>query len=236
MNRIKSGISSLDTILGGGIPKGRSILLAGSCGTGKTILSQQFLFSGARDSGETGMYFSTSEPVKDLQENLEEFKFFDKGFLDEKKVRFIDLGEELRFHGVQNIQDLSDMIVDKVSECGATRIVLDSLTALCESLPAEGMKRDFILDLGYKLRPLGATSFMISETRPQRLEYSVSGVDEFIADGVILLSEVERKGDLLRTLQVIKMRGVSHTRAKHLLTIIDDGINLVPLFRADLEK
>jgi KaiC/GvpD/RAD55 family RecA-like ATPase len=95
--------------------------------------------------------------------------------------------------------------------------------------------RDFVFELGYQLMYLECTTIMISEIPPQTFKYSMFGVEEFIADGVILLSEFERKGELIRALQVIKMRGVAHSRNKYAMKILDEGINLIPMFKAGVE-
>ena len=91
MEQLKTGVKELDDILGGGIPQGHSVLLAGSCGTGKTILSQQFLFTGSKDYDEPGIYISLSESEGKMVENLENFKFFDKKFLTDGKVKILDI-------------------------------------------------------------------------------------------------------------------------------------------------
>jgi circadian clock protein KaiC len=82
---------------------------------------------------------------------------------------------------------------------------------------------------------LDCTSILISEIPPLTFKYSMFGVEEFIADGVIMLSEFERKGELLRALQVIKMRGINHSRNKHVMEILREGITLVPMFKAGIE-
>ena len=82
---------------------------------------------------------------------------------------------------------------------------------------------------------LECTTLLVSEIPPQTFKYSIFGVEEFIADGVILLTEFERKGDLIRALQVIKMRGINHSRNKHVMEILDDGITLIPLFKAGID-
>ena len=82
---------------------------------------------------------------------------------------------------------------------------------------------------------LECTTILISEIPPQVFKYSVYGVEEFIADGVMLMTEFERKGELIRAFQVIKMRGVKHSRNKYVMKILEDGVNLIPLFKAGIE-
>ncbi|MBD3260131.1 MAG: circadian clock protein KaiC [Candidatus Altiarchaeales archaeon] len=235
-DKIKTGISNLDTILGGGIPQGHCVLLSGSCGTGKTVLSQQFLFNNAYKQTK-GIYFSLTEPKEKMIQNLSGFSFFDRQLVDMGMVSVLDLNTNARLKGVglNNPLGLVDVIVRSIEENNAKLIALDSLTALCQSLQSDDKIREFIFELNLQMTYLGCTSLLISEIPPFTTQYSVFGVEEFIADGVILLSEIERKGDLIRALQVIKMRGTVHSRNKHVLEIMDDGINLVPMFKSQVE-
>jgi RecA-superfamily ATPases implicated in signal transduction len=90
---------------------------------------------------------------------------------------------------------------------------------------------EFILRLSKALSELGCTTFLVSELLPSAKGYSQYGVEEAVSDGIILLGNLERKGDLLRTLRVVKMRGTSHSRATYVLDITSIGILLVPLLK-----
>ncbi|MCK5024906.1 MAG: circadian clock protein KaiC, partial [Thermoplasmata archaeon] len=91
--------------------------------------------------------------------------------------------------------------------------------------------REFILKIGKTLSDRGCTSMLISEISPSAERYSLYGVEEAIADGIVLMGNLERRGDLLRTLQVVKMRGTNHSRAKYVLDLTPAGILLVPLLK-----
>ncbi|HEX55328.1 MAG: circadian clock protein KaiC [Candidatus Altiarchaeales archaeon] len=229
---IKTGIPELDEILNGGIPRGNSVLLAGSCGTGKTILSEQFLFTGARENDEVGIYISLSEPRDKILSNLEPFKFYDSRLVEEEKIKIVDITQDARLINLEplTVNGIISMIGSIIRDSGAQRVVIDSLTAICNSLGNERNIREFIFELGLQLGYLDCTTIFISEIQPMKFQYSVYGVEEFIADGVILLSEFEDKGDLIRTLQVVKMRGVKHARNKHILEITEEGVKLKPMF------
>lgn len=235
--QIKTGIKGLDNILAGGVPVGHTVLVAGSCGTGKTILTQQILFNGAKEAGETGIYISLGEARDKILKNMSGFTFFDQTLIDSGLVKIVDITQDARLKGIgmQNVQGLLNLIRAIVQESKAKRVVIDSITAIGTNLGSEAKIRDFIFDLGFQLMYLGCTTFMISEIPPQTFKYSVFGVEEFIADGVILITEFERKGELMRALNVIKMRGVNHSRNKHIMKILSDGINLVPMFKSDVE-
>jgi len=236
MEKIKTNVAGLDEILDGGIPKGHIVMLSGSSGTGKTILSMEFLFAGAKE-GETSMYIAFSEPREKILQNLEGFSFFDKKLVEDGKLKIVDITQDARLKGLdmQNVEGMITMFRDLIVDAGATRVVLDSITSLVANLGTDKNVRDFIFGLGLQLSYVDCTIIMISEIPPQTFIYSTNSVEEFIADGVILLSEFERKGDLLRSLQVIKMRGVSHSRNKHVLKITSDGIKLIPMFKAGID-
>jgi circadian clock protein KaiC len=234
--KLKTGIKTLDEILQGGIPKGHSVIIAGGCGTGKTILAQQFLFAGAKE-GETGVYLSLSEPREKIIKNLEDFTFFERKIVESNKVKIVDISSDARLKGIglQNPDEIMDLIREIVQETQAKRVVVDSITALAANFGDDVKIRNFIYELGFELMYLDCTTMLISEVPPQVFKYSVYGIEEFIADGVILMTDFERKGELLRAFQVIKMRGVNHSRNKYVLKILEDGINLIPLFKAGIE-
>jgi circadian clock protein KaiC len=235
-SHLETGVKGLDEILNGGIPKGHCVLLAGSCGTGKTVMCHQFLFNGA-DRGENGVYISLVEPADKILKNMASFSFYQQKHVDEGRVKVIDMTQDVRLKGIEfsNVEGLIGIIRGIIEESEAKRVAIDSITALCENIGERNKIRDFVLELGFQLMYLECTTIMISEIPPQTFKYSMFGVEEFIADGVILLSDFERKGDLIRSLQVIKMRGVAHSRNKQVMKIMDEGINILPMFKAGVE-
>ena len=99
------------------------------------------------------------------------------------------------------------------------RLVIDSITALCYRLQTPEMIRDFIFKLGSSLAAMKCTTLLTSEVPPRKFQYSQYGIEEFISDGIMFLGDIERKGDLIRTLQVIKMRGTAHGRSRYVLSM-----------------
>jgi len=229
---MKTGIEGLDNILGGGIPRGQSVLLAGSCGTGKTILCQQFLFTGAKEFNETGVYITLSESRDRMLKNLESFEFYDKELIESDKIKIVDITQDARLMNLEplTVKGIMNMVTSIIRDSDAKRVVIDSVTAICNSLGNERNVRDFLFELGLQMQYLDCTSIFISEIAPMKFQYSVFGVEEFIADGVILMREHEEKGDLIRTLQVVKMRGISHSRNRHIVEISTKGVELKPMF------
>jgi len=235
----KTGIEELDKGLGGGIPLGSAVLMPGSSGSGKTTLCMQFLINGAKQ-GERGIFFTATEPLFKLTKNMEGFSFYDKKLMESGMVNLIDLriiserlGLDVEKYTAEDASALLDVLRDIVDELDVKRLVIDSVTALCYRLQTKEMIRDFIFKLGSSLSVMNCTSIFTSEVPPWVYQYSQYGVEEFIADGIVLLGNIDRKGDLIRTLQIIKMRGTAHSRTKFAMNISSkNGIELAPLLKS----
>ena len=233
-----TGIEGLDTILNGGIPRGNSVLVTGSCGTGKTTLSLEFLVHGALE-GENCLFISVTEASEKMLNNVVPYDFFDESLIEEGKLTFVDMPdiyEELELlekseFSFKEINALVDRIEEMVVEKDVKRVVIDSVTSVCFQLKTEEKIRDFMLNLMKTLSHHGCTSLLVSEISPEEPRYSRYGVEEAIADGIIMMGNLERQGDLLRTLQVVKMRGTDHSRAKYVLDLTSVGVLLVPLLK-----
>lgn len=234
-----TGIEELDIQMGGGIPVGSTVLMVGSSGSGKTTLCMQFLINGAR-KGERGVFFTITEPLFKLTKNMEGFSFYDKKLIESGMVNLIDLriiserlGLDTEKYTVEDVAALLDVLKDIADELNVKRLVIDSITALCYRLQTKEMIRDFIFKLGSSLAAMKCTTFLTSEVPPRVFQYSQYGIEEFIADGIIFLGDVERKGDLIRTFQMIKMRGMAHSRTKFAMSISSkNGVELTPLLKS----
>ena len=234
-----TGIEELDIQMGGGIPVGSTVLMVGSSGSGKTTLCMQFLINGAK-KGERGVFFTITEPLFKLTKNMEGFSFYDKKLIESGMVNLIDLriiserlGLDTEKYTVEDAAALLDVLKDIADELNVKRLVIDSITALCYRLQTKEMIRDFIFKLGSSLAAMKCTTFLTSEVPPRVFQYSQYGIEEFIADGIIFLGDVERKGDLIRTFQMIKMRGMAHSRTKFAMSIsAKNGVELTPLLKS----
>jgi circadian clock protein KaiC len=224
--RCVTGIEGLDTILYGGIPRSNTILLTGSCGTGKTSLALEFLIHGAM-KGENSLFVSVTENSDKLLTNIIPYMFFDKGLIKSGRLVFVDLPIMYERLGMTK----AELSMEEIDLLVAALGVMDSITSVCYKLKTSEKIRDFILKLGKTLSDLNCTSILVGEVPATSTAYSSFGVEEAIADGIILMANMERRGDLLRTLQVIKMRGTMHSRARYVLDLTPMGVLLVPLLK-----
>nr|MDO8100141.1 gas vesicle protein GvpD [Candidatus Njordarchaeota archaeon] len=233
--RVKTGIDSLNALIEGGIPKGRIILVAGGCGTGKSILSMQFLYYGAKYYNEPGIMITTEERPKSIRQNMLRFGWDLKELEDQKKIAIIDAASpkaripssEMYKISYYDTNSLLLKIYEAVNEIGAKRAVIDSIPGLALRLESESEIRRAISQLGSLLSELECTSFVVSEVNtPGRL--GRFGVEEFIADGVFLLENSNVGGKFERTLSILKMRGTNNNREVHGLRITDKGIEIIP--------
>jgi len=228
LERVSSGIAGLDDMLNGGFPKGRIILLCGGPGTGKTILSLQFL-ARAADRGEPGLYVTLEEPLNMIKENVKTFHWN----LDEKEKR--GLLRMLNFYtlpystGVVGIKErqTDELILSLINEIGreaheisAENIVIDPLTSLTIHERSAGAKRHKIASLFENLRKLGCTSICTSETSSVNREFYM---EEFLADGVIRLEKIIHDFTLIKTIRIEKMRGILYDEQPRRYTIGENG-------------
>lgn len=235
--RCITGIDGLDSILNGGIPAGNTTLVTGTCGTGKTSLGLEFILHGA-EGGEVGLFITVTETSEKLVGNMIPYDFFRPKLLDEGKVEFLSLQDLYKAAGVSGPEideegsaSLIKAIVAAVKKRKAKRLVIDSVTSICARLVTEDRIREFITDLGHALAQAGCTAILISEVPAGSEVYSPYGVEEAVVDGVVLLGNLERRGDLLRTIQVVKMRGTTHSRAKYILDLTSSGVLMAPLLK-----
>ncbi len=219
----KTGLPELDELLRGGIPQGSPLLLTGGAGTGKTTLGLQFLYEGAANYGEKGVYFSYEEPPEQLLAEARGFGWDFAPLIEAGKIKLLytPLGQ------INPSQQLL-AIQAAVQEIGAQRAVVDSLTMLMGSLSDPRNVRTMVQDLVNVLKEAGCTAIVISDPPVGAPAISRFGVEESIIDGVILLKLVSERRARARYLEVYKMRGVNHASGDNLMKITSRGIQVYP--------
>ena len=237
---VSTGIGDLDEILRGGIPFGNSVLITGASGTGKTSACLEVLCRGAAE-GEPGVMFLTSETVDRVTTNYGPFQFFDTALLKGGQLVLLDMNETYSSLGIAHpdtglsVDDghkLLEAIEKAVDDAGAKRLVIDSLTGVLATFDDESRIRTFIKELTRRMSSKGVTTLMTMEIPPDTIRYSSMGFEDGLVDGVILLSNMESRGDLLRSIQIIKMRGTDHSRSIYVMDLTVYGIILAPILKS----
>ena len=238
-DRCVTGIHGMDEILRGGVPYGSTVLVAGTCGCGKTTMGMEFLVYGAR-LGEACAHFTATEPSVKLLENVRQYNFFDIGLVDSGLINVFDmdvlndwLGLNKSTFDKDDINALVKAITDIVNTIGVTRLVIDSVTTLCYKIPSDQLIRDFLFTLGKSLATLGCTTLLVAEitSKTGGANYSSFGVEEAISDGIVILGDVERMGHLMRYIQIVKMRGTNHSRARYNIELTPAGVMMTPMLK-----
>ena len=240
-DRCKTGVPGLDEILSGGLPQGGCILVAGGPGSGKTILSLQFLYDGATNHGETGLLVTFDESPDSIRKNMLKFGW-DLAELEEKgKLRILDLSDFIyltpeKFHkkayGV-NVPEFTivgalSIIRENVEELKAERVVVDSVTSLSIFEADEAKRRLNLAQLFKSMRELGCTTLVTVEASVTKTDREYK-LEEYLADGVLLLQLVFKEGRIVKSIMIEKMRGISHDEQPRPYTINEKGFTIFPL-------
>ncbi|MHA1199608.1 MAG: ATPase domain-containing protein [Candidatus Heimdallarchaeaceae archaeon] len=217
MDELKTRIENLDNILGGGIPGNSMTFIVGAPGTGKTILTQQILFSNKCKS----LYLTTlSEPTFKVIKYMQEFEFFDQDAFGERVI-YQDIGQMVR---TESLDELLKHITKLVEDIKPEILCIDSIRAIGALVKDETEFRKFIYDLSILLSTSNCTSLLIGEYSLEQLEEK----SEFaIADGIFYVSIEEFEGDEQRTLRVLKLRGRAVNISTFPFEISNKGIHII---------
>ncbi len=229
MERIKSGIPGLDELIGGGLPKNHLILVTGTSGTGKTIMCTQYVYYGLSQSNDNAVYLSFEEPSESLKENISPFGWDFENFIKNRRFSFIK-------YDPYHIEDVFDILESTIREIKATRVVIDSISALGLHIRDKEELRRMIFNISFSMKKLDCTTFIVSEIVPGSKGLSRYGVEEFVSDGVIVLYYERIDASFLRAMQVWKMRGSAHSEKLHPYRIGQDGLRVFPSEEAIILK
>jgi circadian clock protein KaiC len=221
--RVPSGIEGLDALIEGGFLKGDVILLAGGTGSGKTIFSTQFIYNGATQYGEKGIYVTFEEDAKTLKRNMLRLGFDLEKLERGGAIRILDL-EALKDEGLnENIH----FVLKALEEIDGKRLVIDSLTTFVSACE-EKFEYRMLMHLFYRmLKSKGYTTIMTCSI-PLGTEALGLGMEEFVADAVMFLENITEGLELKTRFLIRKMRGTDHSRKYHNVIITDKGLQIVP--------
>lgn len=229
VERISTGISGLDALIEGGIPKGFTVLIAGNPGTGKTVLTSHFLYDGLTKN-ENGIYVSFSEADYSFYDNTDRLGMNFREFQKQNMFSFIDFSAVTQ----DGIRDALEEVFAAIKETHAKRIVVDSFTAILQAFENPNDARIALhVVLGKMLRAEGVTTLVIGEVPIGTISLG-SGIEEFVADGIIKLEHgISNASPII--VKVIKMRTTLIDREPHICNIKKDGMVVFPKKAIDLK-
>lgn len=230
MKLIPTGTNGLDVMLNGGFPQGKIILLCGGPGTGKTIFSIQYLMQ-ALKRNETCVYATLEEPIDSIKKNISSFGWDLLSYEMKSLLKTVELFSRPDIGPLKNkdrdAEEVSALsvarLLDTTKLMKAKNVVIDPLTSLVIHESRSGRKRSLIGDLFEELRKIGCNVIVTSETRPQEGDFYM---EQFLADGVILLSKDIREYSLIKTIRIDKMRGMSYDEQPRKYSITNNGFEV----------
>ncbi len=230
LQKERTGIPGFDEITRGGLPKGRPTLICGSAGAGKTLFAMEFLVRGATQFNEPGVFISFEESNEELTTNVASLGF-DLNELIERKKLVLDYvyieRSEIEETGEYDLEGLFLRLDYAVNQVGAKRIVLDTLEALFSSLPNEAIIRAELRRLFRWLKEKELTAVITCERGEGT--FSRYGLEEYVADCVILLDNRVQNQISTRRMRIVKYRGTSHGTNEYPFFIDEKGFSVLPI-------
>jgi circadian clock protein KaiC len=241
LEKLPTGIVSFDVIAKGGLPKNRTTLLSGTAGSGKTVFAMQFLAAGIRDNGERGVFVTFEESVADIRANMLEFGWDLAEWERNGLLAFVDASPDAEVEVIESGPfDLSALLArmqHAVKKVGATRVSVDSLGAIFTQFADQSIVRRELFRIASALKKMGVTAVLTAERTDDYGPVARFGVEEFIADNVMILRNVLEGENRRRTIEILKFRGTDHQKGEFPLTIVPDrGMVVIPLSAIQLRQ
>jgi circadian clock protein KaiC len=234
IERLPTGISGFDDIALGGLPAGRPTLVTGTTGSGKTLLTIEFIGRGILRFGEAGVFVTSEETADSIRRTAMSLGFdVDKWEANGMWV-FVDaseeVGEDVHTVGGYDFGALLARIQHAVQRSGARRVSFDSFGSIFSRFADVGTIRQELLRIVAALRSLGVTLLLTAERTDEYNGLSRYGVEEFVLDNIIVLRNVLRDERRRRTVEIVKFRGLPHRTGEWLFTIDSrEGFVVIPL-------
>ena len=236
LEKSPTGISGLDEITDGGLPKGRPTLIAGGAGSGKTLMSMQFLAQGALKYDEPGVFVAFEESAKELTQNFASLGI-DLGDLTARNKILIDYiyidSSEIEETGEYDLEGLFIRLGSAIDSIGAKRVVLDTIEVLFSGFKNYAILRSELRRLFRWLKCKGVTAIVTGERGDDTL--TRFGLEEYVADCVILLDNRMEKQIATRRMRIVKYRGSKHGTNEYPFLIEENGISVLPITSLGLD-
>ncbi|AEH88740.1 circadian clock protein KaiC [Mesorhizobium opportunistum] len=241
LERVRTGIEAFDDLVMGGLPRGRTTIVGGTPGSGKTVFATQFLAHGITMRDEPGVFVTFEESPAEIEVNMASFGWDIRGWRENNKLVFVDASPRDHDQMIIGNFDLSGLltrVLHAARHAAAKRIVLDSVTQLFDHFVAEqtSVRRE-LLRIATALKREGLTVLMTAERNSEYGDISRHRIEEFVADNVVILRNALDRERRRRTIEVLKMRGSRHVEGEVPITlVVKQGIVAVPLSSLRLEQ
>jgi circadian clock protein KaiC len=232
-----TGISGLDEITLGGLPKGRPTLICGSAGCGKTLFSLEFIVRGALEFNEPGVFIAFEEKADELATNVASLGFDLQKLQEDKKIKidYIHVDRsEIEETGEYDLEGLFIRLGYAIDSIGAKRVVLDTIENLFSGLSNQAILRAELRRLFQWLKDKGVTAIITGERGESSL--TRQGLEEYVSDCVILLDHRIINQISTRRLRIVKYRGSVHGTNEYPFLIDEEGISVLPVTSLQLNK
>ena len=226
-----TGIEGLDEITGGGLPAGRPTLVCGTAGCGKTMLSMEFLVRGATQFGEPGVFMMFEENAAEIAANVRSLGFDLEKLVADNKIALDHVHierSEIEETGEYNLDGLFIRLGHAIDTIGAKRVVLDTIEALFAGLPNHAVLRAELRRLFRWLKDRGVTAIITGE-KGEGNAITRYGLEEYVADCVIILDQRIHEQISTRRLRVLKYRGTAHGMNEYPFLIGANGFSVLPI-------
>ncbi len=241
VEKLETGIAGFDEISNGGIPTGRTTLICGTAGSAKTVFAAQFLAEGIKKFDENAVLVTFEEPPSELNRNLQSFGWNVEEWVEQGKWAYVDASpdadEESIVCGECDFGALIARIEHAIRKVGAKRVVLDSLGTVFYLFADPSLVRRELFRVAAALRRMGVTGLLTAERTVEYGEIARFGIEEFVADNVIILRNVLEEERRRRTIEILKFRGTEHQKGEFPFTMsAEKGITVIPLSGIRLDQ
>src|SRR5688572_27674003 len=217
VQKLPTGIASFDVIAKGGLPRNRTTLISGTAGSGKTIFAVQFLAAGIAD-GENGVFVTFEESSNDIRQNMRSFGWDLAAWEREGSLTFVDASPDPEIETIESgsfdLGALMARVENAVKKVNAKRVSVDSLGAVFSQFSDQSIVRRELFRIAWALKHMGVTAVLTAERTEEYGPVARFGVEEFIADNVMVLRNVLEGEVRRRTVEILKFRGTDHQRSE----------------------
>ena len=225
---IRSGIPGLDEVLGGGFLEGSIVAVSGPTGSGKSTFASQFLYNGASQYDEPGLYIAIEESRADFFFHMGGFDWDFAGL--EREKRFILL--DYPIHEVDQILNQYGAVQEIINSTGVRRVVIDSIMPIALFFQTEDERKKGLLRLIDNIRKWKVTTMLVSEdlkaTEPGQIPNTAYGIESY-SDGWVNLSYKydEKAMERTRYIDILKMKGAAHSSKSYRLKVTGKGLEVL---------